>query len=79
MYTECIIQFIDSDEDMYAVIKEDEEFDEKYDDLIFFYGIPRAELEDAAKNGTVMEGEWIVKEVLGSINSFDDELYMPEN
>ena len=78
MYTECIIKFVDSGEEMYAVIKEDNKFDEKYDELIFFYGLSKEALEEAAKDGVALEGEWVVQEVLGSIDSFDDEFYMSE-
>ena len=78
MYTECIIKFVDSSEEMYAVIKEDNKFDEKYDELIFFYGLSKEALEEAAKDGVALEGEWVVQEVLGSIDSFDDEFYMSE-
>ena len=78
MYTECIIKFVDSGEEMYAVIKEDNKFDEKYDELIFFYGLSKEALEEAAKDGVALEGEWVVQEVLSSIDSFDDEFYMSE-
>lgn len=77
MFTECIIRFVDDDEEMYAIIKDseyDEEADGKYDDMVFYYGLSTKDLVDAQESGEVID-EWMVVEVIGSFESLDSELY----
>ena len=80
MFTECLIKWVDSDENddyEYVVIKDseyDEETDKDFDCNIFFYGYSNDDLEEAMKNETVLEGEWVVKDILGVFDKFDDEL-----
>lgn len=70
MYTYCTIQFVDDQTTCEAIIKEDDNLD-KYDELIFFYGYSKEQLEDACRTGEVLEDEWRVLSVDGEA----DELY----
>lgn len=78
MFTECLIKFIDDSEEEYAVIKDsdyDEDVDRDFDDLVFYYGIPKNELEELSKSGEAVDGEWVVVAVIGSFDKFESELY----
>lgn len=77
MYTECLVQWTDEDEEEYVIIKDtdyDESVDDEHDSLVFFYGLTRAELEKAMNEQTVMEDGWVVKDILGEFKEFDSEL-----
>ena len=78
MYTECLIQWTDEEEPEYVIISDNEEINEVYDSAIFFYGLSRRDLEEAMKNQTVLEDGWVVKDIIGEFDQFDDELFKGE-
>lgn len=69
MYTYCTIKFIDDDSEEDVIIKSDEEIDPKTDDEIFFYGLPFETVCRFCREGTVVEGEWVVTAVDGCTNA----------
>ena len=77
MYTECVIKYVNDDEEIYAIVKDKDGIEEKYDGLTVLYGHPKEELERAMKLQEVIDDSWIVVDVLGEFQEFDREFFRP--
>lgn len=66
MYTKCLIQWQDDLSEEEVIIKSNYEVLSREDDDIFFYGLSPLELTRACENGSLIEGEWKVLEILGT-------------
>ena len=71
MYTECTIQFVDDGEIWENQIIKAYDSDDDADELIFFYGLSRLDLEAACESGEAICGEWKVL----SVGATYDKIY----
>lgn len=57
------IRFVDDGTEQTVFIRQSHDMGDD-DDSIFFYGMSRQSIVDAAKSGEVIENEWVITEVL---------------
>ena len=65
MYIRCLIEYADDNTQMEVIIKTTNDYKDDYeDDKIFFYGLSENEIREDIKNGTLVENEWKILEIL---------------
>jgi hypothetical protein len=65
MYIRCLIEYADDKTQMEVIIKTTNDYKDDYeDDKIFFYGLSENEIREDIKNGTLVENEWKILDIL---------------
>lgn len=65
MYIKCLIEYADDETQMEVIIKTTNDYKDDYEDeKIFFYGLSENEIREDMKNGTLVENEWRILDIL---------------